>query len=175
VTLPMDQPRPARRRLQEIEKIRVLSGSNPKARTNLGNSLPSYYVAGDGVSAGSRSLRDRTGRVAWGDGRSSIVTKSNYYDSVSEQQIFRYSYGVGGREPARAGHEPVRRRAEARQRGEWPGPSDDLGTRRFAAMIPWWRPAAVRKLRASGRPLDILIAVAAHFKVPSAKGRCGGK
>jgi hypothetical protein len=58
----------------------------------------------------------------------------------------------------------VRRQAEARQRGEWPGPSDDLGTTRFAAMIPWWRPAAVRKLRASGRPLDILIAVAAHFR-----------
>ena len=73
-----------------------------------------------------------------------------------------------GREPARAGHEPVRRQAEARQRGEWPRPSDDVGTRRFAAMIPCWRPAAAaaaaRQLRASGRPLGILIAAATHLR-----------
>lgn len=73
-----------------------------------------------------------------------------------------------GRVPARAGHEPVRRQAEARQRGNGPGPSDDLGTRCFAAMIPWRRPAAAaaaaRQLRAGGRPLGILIAAAAHLR-----------
>jgi hypothetical protein len=89
VTLPMDNVDPPRRRLQEIEKIRVLSGSKAKARTNLGNSLPSYYVAGDGVPAGSRSLRDRKYRSAWGDDEPSMVTESNYYDSFSEQKIFR--------------------------------------------------------------------------------------
>jgi hypothetical protein len=56
---------------------------------NLGNSLPSYYVAGDGVPAGLRSLRDRTGRATRGDGEPSMVTDSNYYDSLSERQIFR--------------------------------------------------------------------------------------
>ena len=36
------------------------------------------------------------------------------------------------REPARAGHEPVRRQAEARQGGNGPGPSGGFRTRRLA-------------------------------------------
>jgi hypothetical protein len=71
-----------------------LSGSGPKATPDLGNSLPSYYVAGDGAPAGSRSSRDRTGRAPPGDGEPPMMAESNSYGSLSQRQIFRWSYGA---------------------------------------------------------------------------------
>jgi hypothetical protein len=98
--------------------------------------------------------------------------------SVNGRYFGRVTASVG-REPARAGHEPVRRQAEARQGEGWPRPFRRPRPRRFAAVIPWWCPAvavaAEAQLRASGRPRGILIAAAVHFKVPQAKGRYRGK
>jgi hypothetical protein len=106
VTLPVDHGRPAakakNRKSRRFAFCPVLSR---KLRRNLGNPLPSYYVAGDGVATGSRSLRDRTGRTTEPGDEPLAMTKSNYYDSICQQQIFRWSYGGRAGKPAWAGHD----------------------------------------------------------------------
>jgi len=145
--------------------------------------LRSPYVPGDGHVAGSRLPRDRPVRAGGAGAAEWWVRKVIIKFLWVIIRSFSTVTAPAGRKPGRAGHEAVRRRAEARQRGNGPGPPDDLGTGRFVlssgADHRVGRPRVGRRprrgncgQRPSAGPIkpDQLIGTDAHFTALAACG-----